>query len=419
MHFDLHSHIQSFTKQFPAEKYFLAVSGGADSMALLHVFSSLQLPIEVLHVNYHLRGNDSDLDQKLVEDFCGKKKIPFHIHSVFLKEKLKQGGNLQALARQERYTFFEKKQNEYPNSYVVLAHHQNDQIETFWLQLLRNSGMLGLAGMKEQNGIYLRPFLSISKEELVKYLEENQVIWREDVSNAKNDYLRNRLRNEVLPALKSTLPDLNENVRLLQSVFRENITEKENFLKIELEKSKISEKLSLEFVQKLDETAILLLFRSFNIPNHQLKGFLHLLTAPTGTKITWLSEGEKQTLVREKSHLQWLKNIDFPLPKIHSEKVEHLPHQFSKSILYLDADKIKGELSVRFWQIGDRISPPGMKGSKLISDILKDAGVPHAERKKALVLQDEEKLLACINIAVDRSTLATKNTTSILKVWVE
>ena len=419
MHFDLHSHIQSFIKQFPAEKYFLAVSGGADSMALLHVFSSLQLPIEVLHVNYHLRGNDSDLDQKLVEDFCEKNKIPFHLHSVFLKEKLKQGGNLQALARQERYTFFEKKQNKNPNAYVVLAHHQNDQIETFWLQLLRNSGMLGLAGMKEQNGIYLRPFLSISKEELVKYLEENQVIWREDVSNTKNDYLRNRLRNEVLPVLKSTFPDLNENVQLLQSVFRENISEKENFLKIELEKSKISEKLSLEFVQKLDETAILLLFRSFSIPNHQLKGFLHLLTAPTGTKITWLSGGEKQTLVREKSHLQWLKNIDFPLPKIHSEKVEHLPHQFSKSILYLDSDKIKGELSVRFWQIGDRISPPGMKGSKLISDILKDAGVPHVERKNALVLQDEEKLLACINIAVDRSALATKNTTSILKVWVE
>ena len=419
MHFDLHSHIQSFTKQFPAEKYFLAVSGGADSMALLHVFSSLQLPIEVLHVNYHLRVNDSDLDQKLVEDFCGKKKIPFHIQSVFLKEKLKQGGNLQELARQERYDFFEKKQHESPNTYVVLAHHQNDQIETFWLQLLRNSGMLGLAGMKEQNGIYLRPFLSISKEELVKYLEENQVIWREDVSNTKNDYLRNRLRNEVLPALKSKFPDLNENVQLLQSVLRENITEKENFLKIELEKSKISEKLSLEFVQKLDETAILLLFRSFNIPNHQLKGFLHLLTAPTGTKITWLSEGEKQTLVREKSHLQWLKNIDFPLPKIHSEKVEHLPNQFSKSILFLDSDKIKGELTVRFWQIGDRISPPGMKGSKLISDILKDASVPHAERKNAMVLQDEEKLLACINIAVDRSALATKNTTSILKVWVE
>jgi len=419
MHFDWMQYIQRFTKRFPANTYLLAVSGGADSMALLHLFHQAKLPIHVLHVNYHLRGEESNLDQACVENACQLLGIPFHLHSVYLREELEKGGNLQDVARKVRYAFFKKKQAEHANALVVLAHHQNDQRETFWLQLLRNAGMKGLAGMKEKNDCYLRPFLGFSKELLVDYLIQNKFVWREDRSNSKNDYLRNRLRNEVLPALEVEFPTLSTSVNLLQSIFRENLEEKEKKWNPVFSSFFKTGQLSLESLKTIDETDMLLFFNRFQIPSHQLKGFIHLLEAPTGTKITWISDGEKQALIREKTYLQWVKPGALKLPKVCMEAIDKLPETFSKSIIYLDEAKLKGNIHIRFWQTGDRLSPPGMKGSKLVSDILKDAGVPHSERKNIFVLHDDEKLLACPNFAVDRSALATKNTSHILKVWLE
>lgn len=419
MHFDLIQHIQGFTKRYPADTYLLAVSGGADSMALLHLFHQAKIRFEVLHVNYHLRDEDSNLDQACVENACQELGIPFHLHSVNLRERLEKGGNLQDLARKERYTFFKKKQTEHANALVVLAHHQNDQQETFWLQLLRNAGMMGLAGMKEKNNIYLRPFLGFTKDELVQYLQQNAFVWREDRSNAKNDYLRNRLRNEVLPQLEASFPNIATSVNQLQKVFRENLDEKEKKWNSVFSSFAKTGQITIEQLRSFDETDMLLFFNRFQIPAHQLKGFIHLLEAPTGTKITWILEGEKQALIREKTYLQWVKPTSLKIPKLCIEVIDKLPETFSKSIFYLDEAKLKGNLQLRLWQTGDRLSPPGMKGSKLVSDVLKDAGVPHSERKQIYVLHDDEKLLGCPNFAVDRSALATKNTPRILKVWLE
>ena len=133
-----------------------------------HTCSRNSLPITVLHVNYQLRGEESDGDQAFVETYCQIHTIPIHVHRVDLKEKLTSGGNLQQLARKERYAFFETHLNQTPNSYLLVAQHQDDQLETFWLQLYRGSGMSGLQGMLDKNGriwdIWIRADIGPNKQ---------------------------------------------------------------------------------------------------------------------------------------------------------------------------------------------------------------------------------------------------------------
>ena len=158
------TYFQSFIDKHPAPHYFLAVSGGHDSMLLLDICRRNSIPMTVLHVNYQLRGEESNGDQAFVEAYCQLHSIPIHVHRVDLKEKLISAGNLQQLARKERYDFFQTHLNHVPNSYLLVAQHQDDQIETFWLQLFRGAGLSGLQGMLEKNGRILRPLLSFSKK---------------------------------------------------------------------------------------------------------------------------------------------------------------------------------------------------------------------------------------------------------------
>ena len=215
--------LSDFFKKQSAPLYLVAVSGGLDSMCLLWVLNKLKLPLHVLHVNYNLRGTESIEDANLVKDYCKKIGVPLTVNAVDYKKFLKKnGGNLQLEARNTRYAFFNEISEKYPKSKVVLAHHFDDQMETFWLQLFRQAGMSGLSGMKAVNERYLRPFLSLPKEELKTLAERNKIPWREDSSNAKNDYSRNRWRNEYLPFLNAKIPTLSASVNLIQDIYMIN-----------------------------------------------------------------------------------------------------------------------------------------------------------------------------------------------------
>ena len=212
-------HFKSFFTTYPADLYLIAVSGGVDSMLLVELMFQEKLPIHVLHVNYHLRGIESEEDELLVRNYCKSNNIPITIKSIYLKEKLEaDGGNLQNEARKVRYDFFQKELNKVPKSNLVLAHHLNDQMETFFLQLLRNSGIAGLSGMKPVNNKFLRPLLICKKEEIYALAFERKISWREDKSNSKNDYSRNRLRNEIIPFLSGEITSLEKSILLLQEM---------------------------------------------------------------------------------------------------------------------------------------------------------------------------------------------------------
>ena len=221
-----------------SKKFLLAVSGGADSMVLSHLFRFLEsaqngkgLEFQVAHVNYHFRGEDSNLDQKLVEDFCKKNDIKFHLKDVSEQEKT-QMKSLQNWARELRYDFFFKILEQENLDYIVTAHHLNDELETFFINLSRGSGIKGLSGIPKNENSILRPLLKFTKAEIYAFAEENHIDFREDKSNEKNDYLRNKIRNQLTPKILEIFPQFleqfGESLSYLSSVndFYQNEIEK-------------------------------------------------------------------------------------------------------------------------------------------------------------------------------------------------
>lgn len=184
--------------------FLLAISGGADSMVMLWLCDALKLDFEAAHINYGLRGEDSDLDQQLVEYFCRSKNIPLHIYKV--KPEEQPAGSVQLWARNLRYEFFFKILNEKKPDFILTAHHLNDELETFLINLSRGSGIKGLSGIpKNENGI-MRPLLNFSKKDIYDFAETHGIPFREDLSNKKNDYLRNKFRNRIVPELQNEIP---------------------------------------------------------------------------------------------------------------------------------------------------------------------------------------------------------------------
>lgn len=409
-------HLKSFFSSHPADLYFVAVSGGVDSMLLLDLMFEEKLPIQVLHVNYHLRGEESEQDELLVRNYCESNRIPITVESIYLKENLEiNGGNLQNEARKVRYDFFQQELNKVSNSKLVLAHHLNDQLETFFLQLLRNSGLAGLSGMSQAKNKLLRPLLNFKKEEIYLLAIERKINWREDKSNSKNDYSRNRLRNEIIPLLGSEIPSLQNSILLLQEKFQENLDEtlqKIDLIHLEFEKSM---SLKVEMWNQLQAIEKIELLKKLSIPTFLFDAFNQLTYAQKGAKIQW--NANQNIVIREDNHFQFITSKqEFKLPKINIEKTTILPSTFSKSTIYLDESKIKGEISIRKWQIGDRIYPIGLKGSKLISDVITNSKIPNHLRENQLVLIDDEKILACVYLSIDRRAIASKSSELILKV---
>lgn len=255
-----------------SKKFLLAVSGGADSIVLSSLFKMSNLKFEIAHINYHFREEDSNLDQKIVEDFCTNNQIKFHLKDVSEDEKSKMK-SLQNWARELRYNFFFKILEKKKLDYIVTAHHLNDELETFFINLSRGSGIKGLSGIPKNENKILRPLLKFTKAEIYDFAQENKIDFREDKSNKKDDYLRNKIRNHLTPKILEIFPQFlehfGESLNYLSSVneFYQNEIEKtfqeiliseneENFTlskEILLQKPKV---LIIEIIRKLGFTGI-------------------------------------------------------------------------------------------------------------------------------------------------------------------
>jgi tRNA(Ile)-lysidine synthase len=406
----LNQQIVSFFSAHPADRYFVACSGGVDSMVLSKLMLAHALPFELVHVNYGLRGDASDGDQVFLDDFCKTNGIPFHCKKFDLKALLSEsGGNLQEEARKVRYAFFDEIIAKNGGKFV-LAHHADDQVETFFLNLARGGGMMGLSGMLEVNGIYLRPLLSFRKEQLLAYANDQGLIWREDCSNAESTYSRNKLRNILLPKMKEIQPDFVENVLVLARVFQENQAVLANNTALKISEFPSPNAIPINTYNALDDFEKIELLRQLLIPVGMLAEVNKLATSEKGKVLNFASKFSGR-LIRERDA--------FYLEREVSKEQRHagtliisaiaaLPDKFSKSAVYLNPDLLHGELQLRHWQVGDRMKPIGMNGSKLISDILTDAKVPHHLRNVQRVLTDGKRILWCVDHAVSREAIASK-----------
>lgn len=411
-------HLEEFKKSWSfltKSTIYVGCSGGVDSIVLLHLLRSIGASVHVIHVNYSLRGNDSEEDEHFVRALCASLGVPIFVKKVDTKALLaEQGGNLQELARSIRYAIFEEKLASNPTSFVALGHHSDDQVETFFQHLARKSGVLGMACMLPSNNRYVRPLLTYSKEEIKLYAIQNHIVWREDLSNAGYAYTRNRLRNILIPTMYAHIPDLKESILTLVQAFQD--TQRETEQKAELAYRLIHQRQFWDFTSfdMLSEAECLEVIRLFGGDYDVLLQLKQIRFAQKGKRVIC-----KDVLIyREETGFSFVGSSSRIKYTLHVEEVSHLPSVFSKEIVYLDADKLQGELVLRYWEIGDRISPIGMKGSKLISDILTEHKVMTSLRATSLVVVDQQTVLWCVGHKVSRKAIADNYSKKILKLEV-
>lgn len=412
--------LTEFISKHTDSKLLIGVSGGMDSMLLLHFMVRLgwQKRCIVAHVNYRLRGENSDADADMVKRYCLENQLLFTEKRVTDAERESlYEGNLQQVARDLRFAFFKKIKEEFAADLVVLAHHADDQEETFWLRLIRGAGPHGLAGMKAfSNGVW-RPFLPFRKSELEQLAKTVNLRWREDESNQTMKYNRNRFRLELLPFLKKEIPSLSDSVLHLQKLFQTQ-NEEDEIVASHLCKQFINKKIvSLSTLKNLTENQLVMFFHTLQIPTGKIQDFKKLYSAEKGAVLTWKDrEGKQKNLFREKNGMaleQILTDDDF---QFSITEVEELPADFNVNTFFFDASKIKGDLKIRQWEEGDVIFPIGVNGSKLVSKFLKDKGVRTSVKRQVRVLVDDEMVLACPFLGMDRRKMALTSSTLILEV---
>jgi len=402
-------------KNWTNRKLLVACSGGVDSIVLLHALVKTGLSPSVLHVNYQLRGSASDEDEALVVKTAKTLGLEYSIHRCPVELTKAKGINLQAAARDFRRKLFTEWTEKSEDHFVVLGHHLDDQLETFFLQYFRGSGLFGLGGMHPEKEQLLRPFLEVPKADLIAFATENNLEWREDASNETGVYLRNVFRNQLLPALKIAHPDLAEYAAVIMSALRD--------LQAETLKSIESAVISWNNNGRLSIAE----WNGFS--EEQKLAFAHALSWPFWSidRLNTLADGQNgnRAIVRELVVVKEgdvFTRLDAAAQKaiwdFKIEEVGILPDSWSKDVLYLDAAKVGSNLRLRFPGTGDRIKSIGVNGSQLVSNVLKDAKIPASDRKSVRLLVSGTEVLWIPGIKVSRIALATPASETIWKITV-
>ncbi|MBF8457687.1 tRNA lysidine(34) synthetase TilS [Kaistella sp. G5-32] len=423
---------QSLEKLFPdyrQAKFLLAVSGGVDSMVLLDLFESADLHFKVAHINYKLRGRDSDDDRKLVEGICKKNKIPFHLYEVSEKDNQPKN-SIQDWARNLRYEFFRKIQEEEKIDFIVTAHHLNDQLETFIINLSKASGIKGLSGIPANDNKILRPLLQYFKEELYAFAKDNNIQFREDLSNQKNDYLRNKIRNEVVPQLLETNKNFLENFgksisylnqtkdfvqEQILKIEKETISENDSYLTINKESFfKQSEYIQFEILRKygFSEEKEIRKIRKAEVGKIFISNE-YRLNVDRETLILRKLENEDEEVDVEEIILELNNENELTFPEPIKSKIKNLGSFNWK----FDLEKVQLPLKLRPRKEGDILYPIGMIGKKKISKFFKDEKIPILAQQKIWLLCDgNNDVLGILPFRQDRRFAATKESKEIIKV---
>ncbi|MFP3598975.1 tRNA lysidine(34) synthetase TilS [Chryseobacterium sp. SIMBA_029] len=421
--------------------FLLAVSGGADSMVLLSLFASFsssrkeKLKFQVAHINYKLRGKDSDLDQKVVQDFCEKNHIRFHLYEVSEQDR-KPEHSIQLWARELRYAFFKEIREKENLEFLVTAHHLNDQLETFIIHLSKASGIKGLSGIPAADRNILRPLLSFTKEEIYQFAEENSIEYREDLSNKKSDYLRNKIRNEIVPKLLETNEHFLENFKKSSSYLNQakdfvekQITAIESGLSIfnkdhkTLSKEKLDQEsdfVKFEILKKYgfnQEEEISKIFTAANGSSFYSKEYQLIIHKD---ELILIPKSEEKKLPGEILLMESF-NFSENIISINIQEVIEDIDEINKAFEWnFDAEKLHFPLRLRRQQDGDEFFPCGFSGKKKVSKFFRDEKLSILARQKIWVLTDgNNSVLGVIPFRQDRRNASDERTKNILKIFNE
>ncbi len=415
----------------------LAVSGGVDSMVMLHLFHRLHFNISVAHCNFNLRRSASDEDEKLCEVICKTWDVPFYHQKFETKLFAKENGiSIQMAARELRYNWFDELTEKYNFEFIATAHHSNDQAETILLNLISGKGVGSLRGIPSKNKKIIRPLLSFSKKEILAYATKNNIEWREDESNASTDYQRNYIRHKVLPNLQELNPSIHENL-----VRMGNRIEEMNFLVEEYSKSllepciqKHPDFVEINFSTFLHHPSknylIWLALKDFGFGGIIIED---IIVALQESGKTFYSNQYTLRIDRENFILEEI-NADFSFEaKIRSSvrkinlpggelifqpnfKFELTTPIKEENTAFIDASRLQFPLGVRTWKNGDSFFPLGMNQKKKLSDYFIDKKLPIHQKNKKLLLMNGEDIVWILGDRLDHRYRITNNTTSVLRM---
>jgi tRNA(Ile)-lysidine synthase len=418
------------------QKVLLAVSGGIDSMVMLYLFERSGFDYGIVHCNFQLRGVESDRDEEFVKTQVLIHGVPSFFKRFDTEEYAQINGiSIEMAARELRYDYFEKIRTENGYDCIATAHHSDDLIETFFLNLTRKTGIKGLTGIKEKSGKIIRPMLFASRADIEKYASEQYIEYMEDSTNSEVVYQRNYLRHKILPLFSSLNPAFKKN--MLASI--ENLKDAEAIYSEYFEKEKqrvveITSDAQIIDIGNLKKAAHsrLLLFEILTQSNFNpavAEEVFQSLTNESGkqfySKKHRLVKDRKKLFISEISNsdtrIFYIENDDVELFEPFDLTIEKLPSgnfKISKeqNIACLDLEKLEFPLLMRKWQEGDYFQPLGMTGFKKLSDFFIDEKVPVHQKENTWLLCSGEKIVWIVGMRIDNRFKIDSKTNHVLKI---
>ncbi len=420
------------------ERILVAVSGGVDSVVMLHLLHHSGYRLAVAHCNFQLRAEESDGDERFVRKLTERYGIPIFVKSCDTrayaeKEKI----SIEMAARRLRYNWFAALLETHQFQKLAIGHNKDDDAETFFIKLLRGSGLDGLKGILAKRENIIRPLLFASREEILTYAKEHQLPFREDSSNDSDDYLRNRIRHHLLPFYETEFPggtkalaESLEKLKTTEAIFRQLLEEKKNQLFHRTDNEISIDKSAIRPLEP-KEAWLFFLLEDFGFNRSTIDDFCQTLEA---SQTGQMFHAENYTLLNDSNKLIIKKNVpasgkEFfindltgavkePLHLIFEQFPHHPGFSFAsdKTIAYFDADKITLPLKLRHWQTGDRFVPFGMRGSKLLSDFFSDEKINRFERENLWLLLSGEEIIWVVGHRSSNRFRVTGKTKRILKI---
>jgi tRNA(Ile)-lysidine synthase len=405
------------------ELLIVALSGGADSVALLRLLVSSGYSCEAAHCNFHLRGAESDRDELFVTELCQALGVKLHtVHFDTAGYAAEHKLSIEMAARELRYEWFEKLRCERGAEHIAVAHHKDDSVETILLNLIRGTGIAGLTGIRPKNGRIVRPLLCASRADIIEYLSSIGQSYVTDSTNMVDEYTRNKIRlniipllQEINPAVKDSIVGCGNSVNEALIVYKHAIAE---------ERQRIMTDGNIDIEKLMTEPSPRALLHEILYPlgfnPRQIGDIFASLCGQAGRQFHsadgWRAIKDRTLLLLTKE------NDDEPMPEIVKREIERtadyrIPRD--RNIFVADADKLEGELTLRHWQNGDWFVPFGMKGRKLVSDYMTDRKFTLAQKESQWILCCGEKIAWLVGERSDNRFRVDEDTRSIVEISIK
>lgn len=409
-----------------SDLYIVALSGGADSVALLLLLDEMGYNVHALHCNFHLRGEESDRDERFCEDLCLKKNIPFHrIHFDTLMYAETHKMSVEMAARELRYCYFEQLRKDIGAEGICVAHHQDDTVETVLLNLVRGTGLRGLTGIQPRNGAILRPLLCVTRTEIEAYLATKQQDYVTDSTNLETDFVRNKIRLQVVPLLRQLNPAVSENIVRTA----EHLTEAQKVLDAVVDTYKGSNQLDLCALQQVGSAEYIVFewLKQYGFNGSQVQQVISaetgsIFSSPTGYEVL----KDRGRLLVEPTIMAFTpiripEEGTYVLPDDRRLNVRRSNPFVSKDSheATLDARQVRFPLTVRRVEEGDWMIPYGMTGRKLLSDLMTDLKMSLFDRRRQLVVVDAQGAVVwAIGLRTDHRCRVTDATQEVIAIKI-